>query len=453
MSQSRPSAPATTVADRGRGAGSRGGGPAVGPGRAGRRRRADTGAVPVAGSASASEAFFASALDGAPRWVSGALAAAQAAILSLLALVLPAVAAFVATAADPSNAGVSWFRAVQVGGALWLAGHGVPLTVGGVAISLVPLGITALAVFTCYASARRSAVPTRSAYLAGVGTYVAGALLVALLVGTGPVGLVRTVAGAALVAAIGLGTGMASRSGAPSVRTLTAPVWVRVPRVLRVGAGAAAMVVAALVAVASVVTALWVVAGLATIRDVVDGLGLGAVGGTVLAFGELSFAPNLVVWAIAWIAGPGFAVGAGTHFAPHEVVAGPMPAVPILGALPSNTLPGLWSFATPLLLAGLGAAAGWYVHRRIAGPRWWHPVAACACVAGVAAALVSVLVVLASGGIGPGRMAHVGASALLVGIAVAWPLLFGSAAVALPTDPAFRAVLRRATRRGSAPSD
>ncbi|HWJ85025.1 MAG TPA: DUF6350 family protein [Cellulomonas sp.] len=443
MSQSRPSS-GSTVADRGR---------AAGPGRGGRRRRTDTGSVAVAPSTQTTETFFGSALDGAPRWVSGVLAAVQAAVLSLLALVLPAIAAFVATAADPANAGISWFRAVRVGGSLWLAGHGVPLAVGDVEVTLAPLGVTALAVFACYASARRSGVPTVAAYLAGVGGYVAMVLAVALFVGTGPVALVRGGVGAVLVAGIGMGTGLAARSDAPSVRVVTRPLWARVPRVVRVGACAGTMVATALVAVAAVLTALWVVAGLATIGDVIDGLGLDPIGGAVLAVGELAFAPNLVVWAMAWLAGPGFAVGSGTHFAPHEVLAGPMPAVPLLGALPSNTLPGLWSFLTPLLLIALGAGGGWYVHRRLVGTRWWHPAAAAATLAGTAAVLVAVLVMLASGGIGPGRMADVGGSGLIVGVAVAWPVLVGALAVALPTDPVFRAAVRRAASRRVTPDE
>ena len=456
MSQSRPSASGSAVADRGRSAG---------PGRGGRRRRTDTGSVPTTTTTApgtgargtpasrAAETFFASGLDGAPRWVSGVLAAVQAAVLSVLAIVLPAIAAFVATAADPTNTGVSWFRAVRVGSSLWLAGHGVPLEIGGVNITLVPLGVTVLALFTCYASARRSGVPTVSALGAGVGAYAVVAAGLALLVGTDAVGVGRAVVGGALVATVGLGTGLAARSDASSIRKLTRPVWTRVPHAVRVGAAGAVVAVAALVAVAAVVSALWVVAGLATIGDVVSGLGLDPIGGAVLAFGELAFAPDLVVWTMAWLAGPGFAVGAGTHFAPHEVVAGPMPAVPLLGALPSNTLPGLWSIATPLLLVLLGAAAGWYVHRRLSARTWWHPVVACATVAGLAAVLVAAFVVLASGGIGPGRMAHVGASAVLVGIAVAWPLFLGSAAVALPSEPQVRAAVRRLVARRPAVTD
>ena len=106
--------------------------------------------------------FFTSALDGAPRWVAGVLSALQAALLSFLVLTLPAVAAYVATSADPSNSGVGWFRSVGVGSALWLLGHGVPAHVGPVVVTLVPLGVTLVALFVCYASARRSGVAPSS---------------------------------------------------------------------------------------------------------------------------------------------------------------------------------------------------------------------------------------------------------------------------------------------------
>src|SRR5690554_624405 len=121
-----------------------------------------------------------SALDGAPRWVSGALAGVQAAVLSLLVVVLPAVAAFVATSAAPVNADAGWGQAVGLGTGLWLLGHGLPLVVEGAEVSVVPLGITALALFACYASARRSARPTWSSWGAGTGAYAVSALLVLL---------------------------------------------------------------------------------------------------------------------------------------------------------------------------------------------------------------------------------------------------------------------------------
>ncbi|MBN9430265.1 MAG: hypothetical protein J0H09_27555, partial [Burkholderiales bacterium] len=51
------------------------------------------------------------------RWIGAllTLAAVQAVVLSLAVTVVPAVAVFVVTSADPSNVGVPWTRSVQIG--------------------------------------------------------------------------------------------------------------------------------------------------------------------------------------------------------------------------------------------------------------------------------------------------------------------------------------------------
>lgn len=391
--------------------------------------------------------FFTSALDGAPRWVAGVLSALQAALLSFLVLALPAVAAYVATSADPSNSGVGWFRSVGVGSALWLLGHGVPAHVGPVVVSLVPLGVTALALFVCYASARRSGLATWPSYVAGVGTYTLVAVLVALLSGVSGAGLARALVGGALVSAVGLGTGLLARPEAPPLRTLTRAVWSRCPAPLRTGAAGGVLAAASLVLVAALVTTLWVVAGRATIGDVVRGLGLDAVGGVVLAVAELAYLPNLVVWALAWLTGAGFAVGEGTHFGPDGVVGGALPAVPMLGALPGPDVAGPATSLVPLVVVAVGAFVGWYLHRRLQTQRWWDAMLACAAAGVTTAVLVAVLVTAASGGIGPDRLAHVGAQGVLVGLLSGAGVLVGALVVALPGDAPLRARLGRLLRR------
>ncbi|MBO3083663.1 cell division protein PerM [Cellulomonas fengjieae] len=386
--------------------------------------------------------FFTSALDGAPRWIAGVLSALQAALLSFLVLALPAVAAYVATSADPSNSGVGWMRSVGVGSSLWLLGHGVPAHVGTVVVSLVPLGVTALALFVCYASARRSGLATWSSYAAGVGTYTAVAVLVALLSGAGSGALLAALGGAA-VSAVGLGVGLLARPEAPSARALTRPVWSRCPAPLRTGASAGVLASATLLLVAALVTTLWVVAGRATISDVVRGLGLDAVGGVVLAVAELAYLPNLVVWALTWVTGSGFSVGEGTLFAPDEVIGGALPAVPMLGALPAPDIAGPVTSLVPLVLVAVGAQVGWYVHRRLETRRWWHTLAACAAAATSAAVVVMLLVTMASGGVGPDRLATVGAHGAVVGLRTGAGVLLGALLVALPGDRLLRAEVRR----------
>lgn len=377
-------------------------------------------------------------------------------MLSLLVVVTPSLAAYVATSADPANAEVGWPRSVAVGAALWLMGHGGPVRVDGVVVTLVPLGITALALFGAYASARRSAHPARSAWLAGVGGYVAVLALVVVVTGTaGPLGagaaaVVRVALGGVVVAGTGLGLGMVRPTG---WRSLTRPLWSRVPPLVRAATRAGVLVTALLVCCAAVVVTTWVVSGRAAAGDVVDGLGLETFSGVLLAVAQLAVLPNLVLWAVGWLAGPGFAVGAGTVFSPAEVTSGPLPALPLLGALPTGA-GGLLRWA-PLVVVAAGCLAGWWLHRRLTPATWRQPFAAASCAAGVAGLTTALGVALSGGAVGPGRLAVVGPSPVLVGAMVAAATLVGAVAVLAPADGPFRAAvaatLRRTRRRSAVP--
>jgi hypothetical protein len=363
-------------------------------------------------------------------------------------VITPALAAYVATSADPANAEVGWPRSVVVGAALWLMGHGGALVVDGATVSIVPLGLTALALFAAHASARRSAQPTTAAWLAGVGGYLVVAVGVLLLVGrAGPLGaggasVARTVLGAAAIAAVGLGSGTLDRT---RWRELSRPVWSRVPDAARAGVRGGVMVTALLVATAGLVTATWAVSGRAATGDVIAGLGVDMFSGALLAVAQLAVAPNLVVWAVAWLAGPGFAVGSGTLFAPSEVVSGPLPALPLLGGLPADGSPiGRW---VPVVVVLAGALAGWWLHRRLPATTWRRPFGAAGCAALVAGGGSGLLVGLAGGSAGPGRLADVGASGLGVGLVVAGLSLVGLLVVAVPADAAVRAAVRGWGRR------
>lgn len=387
-------------------------------------------------------------MGGAPTWASGAIAGAQAALLSVLAVVTPALAAYVATSADPANADVPWTRSVAVGAAMWLMGHGGSLAVDGLSLTIVPLGITALAVFVAHASARRSAYPSRGAWLAGIGAYVASVLVVLALTGSaGPIGagagsVLRTLAGALLVAAVGLGWGML-RPG--RLAEISRPVTERVPAPVRAVLRAGAMVPGLLLAAAAVVTVGWAFSGRAGAGDVIAGLGLDTFSGLMMAIAQLSVVPNLVVWAVAWLAGPGFAVGQGTVFSPSQVVSGPMPALPMLGSLPAEPSP--WGVWVPSVVVAAGVVAGWWLHRRVPPRAAWQPVALAVGAGVVAGLVVSAATALAGGSVGPGRMSEVGARPLEVGTWVAVLAAAGALLVAVPADAAVHDLLRRGWAR------
>jgi hypothetical protein len=46
--------------------------------------------------------------------------------------------------------------------------------------------------------------------------------------------------------------------------------------------------------------------------------------------------PNLAVWALAWLAGPGFQIADGSTITLAGAHPGLMPMIPVLGALPSD---------------------------------------------------------------------------------------------------------------------
>ena len=62
----------------------------------------------------------------------------------------------------------------------------------------------------------------------------------------------------------------------------------------------------------------------------------GVVGGGLLLLAQIAYLPNAVLWAIAYMLGPGFAVGTGTVVAPAGSAVGLVPAFPLLAALPSG---------------------------------------------------------------------------------------------------------------------
>ncbi len=372
-------------------------------------------------------------IDGSSGRAVAAFAAFQGWVLSVLLVVLPALAAAL-TAAGPGDQPGS--GAGRTGLRLWLLGHGVPQTVDGTVVSLVPLGITVLAVYTLYAATRRAQVAVGGAVATGATCYAGLTVVAALLSGVGGVGVVRSAVGGLVVGA--MGTGMGAVRGpawrAPAGRQLSSPV--------QAGLRAAALAGALLVGVAGLLVVVWVLLGRSTVGGVVRGLSLDAVGGVVYALAQLAYLPNLLVWAVAWLSGAGFAVGSGTQFSPDEVVGGPMPAVPLLGALPTWSGPAYLALAAPAVLVLVGVVVGLVLHRRAPAGAWWYQPAAVGTCALATAVATAVVVAAASGAAGPGRMGDVGAVWWQVGPLVGGLVGLGAALVALPGS----AVLRHRTR-------
>lgn len=134
-----------------------------------------------------------------------------------------------------------------------------------------------------------------------------------------------------------------------------------------------------LVAGTAVATALMLVAGavlvlaavvvnFARIQQMSEVLSPGVVGGLLLLLLEVLYFFNAVIWGMAYISGPGFAVGAGTLVAPTGVKLSAVPMLPLLGALPSSGAAPPWVMSVIAVPFAAGA-----VSRRGDGPRRADP--------------------------------------------------------------------------------
>ncbi|MDY0945506.1 DUF6350 family protein [Frigoribacterium sp. CFBP9039] len=199
---------------------------------------------------------------------------------------------------------------------------------------------------------------------------------------------------------------------------------VRAPLVARIvaagGLRAGVAIASVVVACAAVVVALLLLTHFAQIITLYEGAHGGLLGGLALTIGQLALLPNIVVWAASWLVGPGFALGTGSGISPLGTSVGPLPALPIFGALPTADLP----FAFVGLLVPVVAA---YVVTTLLRPRLQAALAAAGVddtlrrvLVGVTAGVVAGVALGAAawasaGSAGPGRLVDVGPNPWAVG--------------------------------------
>lgn len=184
-----------------------------------------------------------------------------------------------------------------------------------------------------------------------------------------------------------------------------------------------------LVAVGGVV----VVAGLIARSTQVIGLyqasNADGIGATVIALGQLLYLPTLVLWALAFTAGPGFALGTDTAVTPAATQVGALPGIPVLGVVPDAT--SSWLLLLVLLPVGVGAVTGWILRSRMPVTAEPEPLAPRLVVAAAVAVLTggagALAAVASTGAIGPGRLAVTGPQPGPLALALGLEVLVGLA--------------------------
>lgn len=314
---------------------------------------------------------------------------------------------------------VSWLTAVHVPAAEvfgtigqgWLVLHGVPGGLAGATVRLVPLGATQLLALGCGFAAHHAAaqydledgaprsqraIAWASVVGACVGAYVLVGGILAVVVGS-PGQLGQAIPGLLLVPLAGAAPGAVLGLGLDLFEGL--PAWTRrLPRAIGLGVG-----VLALGSLAALVMTL--VAHLDLVSDLHGALAPDGVGAVVLTLVQVAYLPNLLAWAGAFVLGAGVTLGPEGLVAPGVVEPTVLPAIPVLGAVPS--VPGVADHAWLVVGLAAAAASAWWLLR--GSDHAWLTGLWQGAVAGVAPGLAWIVFSLFSGGdLGVERLAGMG---------------------------------------------
>ncbi|WP_433251850.1 cell division protein PerM [Streptosporangium sp. CA-135522] len=377
-----------------------------------------------------------------PLPVSGMLAAAWTLGVGLAVLTTLTLVGWIASpkgAFGPGLPGV--FRAAAQ---LWLAAHHAGFAIPGGSIGLLPLGLTVLPAFLLYragiwmardadlrlrlparlpknspkdeANARRRAQLVLVAQ-AGVSLAAPYALLAGIIALVTRNEVTQPFLGDVLVSHLVLAFLAGSLATARTIGPWRSMLRL-LPERLRsvVVASSAALGIMLLAGAVMVLGA--VVVNFRQVQELSGILSPGFVGGLLLLLLQCLYLLNAVIWGMAYIAGPGFAVGAGTLVAPTGVQLGTVPSLPILGALPEAGSTPAWVMVVIALPFAAGAVAGVLGVRIAPSPSYegaplWGFV--CGLATGAAAGM---LAALSGGSLGGARLSAVGPAAWEVTLSV-----------------------------------
>lgn len=182
----------------------------------------------------------------------------------------------------------------------------------------------------------------------------------------------------------------------------------------------ASRIMAIAIGVSSIVLGISLALNTQTIENLIVVLEPGWLGGVLLLLLNILYLPNAIIATFSYLVGPGFAVGAGTLLSPLTHRISEIPALPLLGALPTGRHPSV------ILMTGFVAVAGLVLYLRTKRNGFRELVTNFLCIiSGVA-----ILAFLASGalmtdamrtvGVSPWQLSAAIAVELGVGILLAW---------------------------------
>ncbi|HEX2306843.1 MAG TPA: DUF6350 family protein [Jatrophihabitantaceae bacterium] len=359
-------------------------------------------------------------------WLAAAWTGFGAAAIGAFLAVVVAVVLWIPDATATGSSGAT----VRAGVLTFLAGQRGGVVISGVPIAFVPLGLTLLAGWLCWRSARVLAALPVVAAVQGVArmtlllvVHVAAyagtclALTSFAVVGTSRAPAIGVTIGAACVSLVFSGSALLlSTDVGDRIRAVT-------PATLRaaIRGGTAMASTMALVSAGLVACATLLHVGRAL--ELTRALGATLSGLPVALLNALS-APNAVAAGVAYLAGPGFAVGTDVHFSAWGNEPGVVPGFPVLAGLPGGHRASPVAFAVMLLMLTLMCVVSAAALRDEVRRGWPEALRSAVLCAVVAASVVAAGVGLAGGSLGRHRLTTVGGSPIQV-----WGAVFAEALV------------------------
>lgn len=363
-------------------------------------------------------------------WARGVLAGVEAAFAGWGLITVFTMIAYLTLRSNSWMNDTTPRDALGLGGDLWAAVIGGTSVVGDVHYRAIPTLMGALLVVLVRILLRTTAGYPRSAALFAVPGFLLTSWLLAGASGIHSHWWTGTIGGV-LIPLIGsvwfVASGYSRDHEAPSMQH-----WISGG--LKLG-GLSVVVLAAASFVASVIA---LVAGWSRMAGIQELLGASSAADTsFIVGGQALFAPTIMAWAAAWWSGAGFLTATDSLHSPAVAGAGPIPPIPLLGAVP-QTAPGMWVILAPIALGiGLGVVAARLFRRE----HLLHQSAQGVLASLITASVTALWMWSATMSLGSVRLASMGPRVGWATLALVLEIALPALIIALATHPTTRALL------------
>ena len=363
-------------------------------------------------------------------WARGVLAGVEAAFAGWGLITVFTMIAYLTLRSNSWMNDTTPRDALGLGGDLWAAVIGGTSVVGDVHYRAIPTLMGALLIVLVRILLRTTAGYPRSAALFAVPGFLLTSWLLAGASGIHSHWWTGTIGGV-LIPLIGsvwfVASGYSRDHEAPSMQH-----WISGG--LKLG-GLSVVVLAAASFVASVIA---LVAGWSRMAGIQELLGASSAADTsFIVGGQALFAPTIMAWVASWWSGAGFLTATDSLHSPTVAGSGPIPPIPLLGAVP-QTAPGMWVILAPIALGiGLGVVAA----RSFRREHLLHQTAQGVLASLITASVTALWMWSATMSLGSVRLASMGPRVGWATLALVLEIALPALIIALATHPTTRALL------------